>query len=113
MSAYFFFFHQNYLDEEKISEKEALSTPYRSNFHNILLLFPVGNITTGNWTCYVSGLYQLGITSLIAHFKIAGMQIALEAKINVIPKTRKKRVYQLCVVICQLFYVMHLTTMTS
>ena len=60
--------------------------------YNIFLCFfliLVGNVTTGNWTCHVQGLYQLGVTSLIAHFKIAGMQIALETKVNVIPKTGK------------------------
>ena len=49
----------------------------------------MGPVSTGNWTCYVSGLYQLGITSLIAHFRIAGMQIALETKVNVVPKAGK------------------------
>ena len=41
----------------------------------------------------MSGLYQLGVTSLIAHFKIAGMQIALETKVNVVPKTGNKLCY--------------------
>ncbi|XP_060558580.1 atrial natriuretic peptide receptor 1-like [Ruditapes philippinarum] len=46
----------------------------------------VGDINTGNWTSEVAGLYQLGVTSLIAHFKIAGMQIALETQTNVVPR---------------------------
>ncbi|XP_045157129.2 atrial natriuretic peptide receptor 1-like [Mercenaria mercenaria] len=46
----------------------------------------VGNVTTGNWTSEIAGLYKLGVTSLIAHFKIAGMQLALETKTNVVPR---------------------------
>ncbi|WAR24777.1 ANPRA-like protein [Mya arenaria] len=46
----------------------------------------VGPVDKGNWTSYISGLYQIGVTSLIAHFKFAGMQIALETKTNVLPR---------------------------
>ena len=47
----------------------------------------VGNALMGNWTGYVGGLYTLGQTSLIAHFKIAGMQLAMETNLNVLPRT--------------------------
>ncbi|KAL4236675.1 hypothetical protein ACF0H5_005059 [Mactra antiquata] len=46
----------------------------------------VGPVNTGNWTSEITGLYRLGTTSLIAHFKIAGMQVALETKLNVVPR---------------------------
>ncbi|XP_052777167.1 atrial natriuretic peptide receptor 2-like [Mya arenaria] len=46
----------------------------------------VGSVNTGNWTCHVAGLYQTGVTSLIAHFRIAGIQMALETKTKVTPR---------------------------
>ncbi|XP_052776488.1 atrial natriuretic peptide receptor 1-like [Mya arenaria] len=46
----------------------------------------VGPVDKGNWTSYVAGLYQVGVTSLIAHFKIAGMQLAMETKTNVLQR---------------------------
>ncbi|WAR24227.1 ANPRA-like protein [Mya arenaria] len=45
-----------------------------------------GLVNTGNWTCHVAGLYQTGVTSLIAHFRIAGIQMALETKTKVTPR---------------------------
>lgn len=55
----------------------------------------VGPVDTGNWTCYIAGLYQTGVTSLIAHFRIAGVQIALETKTNVVPRAGKLKLYEL------------------
>lgn len=46
----------------------------------------VGPVQTGNWTSYIPGFYESGLTSLIAHFKVADMHYALETEINVIPK---------------------------
>ncbi|KAK7489046.1 hypothetical protein BaRGS_00019707 [Batillaria attramentaria] len=47
----------------------------------------VGSVLAGNWTSVISGLYQVGLTSLIAHFKIAGMHLAVEKTTEVLPKT--------------------------
>ncbi|XP_063411533.1 atrial natriuretic peptide receptor 1-like [Mytilus trossulus] len=47
----------------------------------------VGNALVGNWTNYVPGLYVLGQTSIISHFKIAGASIALVYDLTVEPKT--------------------------
>lgn len=47
----------------------------------------VGPVQTGNWTSYVPGFYESGLTSLIAHFKVADMHYALETEINVVPKS--------------------------
>lgn len=49
----------------------------------------VGNALVGNWTNYVPGLYVLGQTSIISHFKIAGASIALVFDLTVEPKTGK------------------------
>ena len=45
-----------------------------------------GNVTTGNWTSFIKGLYTLGPNSIIAHFKVAGSHIALVANTNVLPR---------------------------
>lgn len=47
----------------------------------------VGPVQKGNWTSYVPGFYESGLTSVIAHFKVADMHYALEIEINVIPKS--------------------------
>ncbi|XP_033738737.1 atrial natriuretic peptide receptor 1-like [Pecten maximus] len=46
----------------------------------------VGSATQGNWTNYVGGLYVAGQTSIIAHFKVAGISIALIKIVKVLPK---------------------------
>ena len=45
----------------------------------------IGNAQTKNWTSYVGGLYSDGYVSIIAHFKIVGMHLALEKTIQVLP----------------------------
>ncbi|XP_076462753.1 LOW QUALITY PROTEIN: atrial natriuretic peptide receptor 1-like [Babylonia areolata] len=47
----------------------------------------VGPVDTVNWTSSIDGLYEVGLTSVIAHFKLAGMHIAIEKKVEVLPKT--------------------------
>ncbi|XP_062592724.1 atrial natriuretic peptide receptor 1-like [Saccostrea cucullata] len=47
----------------------------------------VGPVQQGNWTSYVPGFYESGLTSVIAHFKVADMHYALETVINVVPKS--------------------------
>ncbi|XP_070196504.1 atrial natriuretic peptide receptor 1-like [Littorina saxatilis] len=47
----------------------------------------VGPINSGNWTSVIPGLYEVGLTSVIAHFKIAGMHVAVEKSMEVLPKT--------------------------
>lgn len=47
----------------------------------------VGPVQQGNWTSYIGGLYAEGLTALIAHFKVAGLHLALEAETKVLPKT--------------------------
>ncbi|XP_052256340.1 atrial natriuretic peptide receptor 1-like [Dreissena polymorpha] len=46
----------------------------------------VGPITKSNWTCHIAGLYSTGVTSLIAHFRVAGLQIVLETEVTVSPR---------------------------
>ncbi|XP_060572247.1 atrial natriuretic peptide receptor 1-like [Ruditapes philippinarum] len=47
----------------------------------------VGPIDQGNWTSLIPGIATDGLTDLIAHFKIANMQLALQATIKVLPRT--------------------------
>ncbi|XP_045159453.1 atrial natriuretic peptide receptor 1-like [Mercenaria mercenaria] len=47
----------------------------------------VGPVDQGNWTSTIPGIAQDGLTDLIAHFKIANMQLALQATIRVLPRT--------------------------
>ncbi|KAJ8306224.1 hypothetical protein KUTeg_016769 [Tegillarca granosa] len=47
----------------------------------------VGPVTQENWTSHISGLYEEGLTSVIAHFKVADLHFALEMEITVLPKT--------------------------
>lgn len=47
----------------------------------------VGPVQQGNWTSYIGGLYAEGLTALIAHFKVAGLHLALEAETKVLSKT--------------------------
>lgn len=54
----------------------------------------VGPVQTGNWTSYVPGFYESGLTSLIAHFKVADMHYALETEINVVPKSGELERFQ-------------------
>ncbi|XP_069126891.1 atrial natriuretic peptide receptor 1-like [Argopecten irradians] len=46
----------------------------------------VGPATQANWTNYVGGLYAIGQTSIISHFKVAGISIALIKFVKVLPK---------------------------
>ncbi|OWF42108.1 Atrial natriuretic peptide receptor 1 [Mizuhopecten yessoensis] len=46
----------------------------------------VGSSAQENWTNYVGGLYVTGQTSIIAHFKVAGISIALIKMMKVLPK---------------------------
>ncbi|XP_055956234.1 atrial natriuretic peptide receptor 2 [Patella vulgata] len=52
--------------------------------HSSVMVGPVGQ---GNWTSTVAGLYAVGETSVIAHFKLARMHIAIEKRVNVLPRT--------------------------
>lgn len=54
--------------------------------HSVAL---VGPVQQQNWTNYVPGLTREGRTSVIAHFKVAGMSIAIVKNIIVLPKTGK------------------------
>ena len=54
----------------------------------------VGKATVGNWTNYIPGLYMTGQTSIIAHFRVAGTNIALFFSLYVNPKSGKN-VYNL------------------
>lgn len=79
------------------------SCPLSSTLQNNLCgpwISPQGNVYThstvlfghalqGNWTNNIGGLYIEGDTSLIAHFKVASMQIALVKNVEVLPKTGK------------------------
>lgn len=48
----------------------------------------VGNYDESvEWTSVVEGLFHIGQESLIAHFKLAGMHIALEKSLIVKPRT--------------------------
>uniref|UniRef100_A0A8W8NHD2 Guanylate cyclase n=1 Tax=Magallana gigas TaxID=29159 RepID=A0A8W8NHD2_MAGGI len=47
----------------------------------------VGPPTQGNWTSHVHGLFVPGENSVIAHFKIAGMHLALIKKVTVLSKS--------------------------
>ncbi|XP_041357474.1 atrial natriuretic peptide receptor 1-like [Gigantopelta aegis] len=47
----------------------------------------VGPVDHGNWTSGVGGLYEPGDVSMIAHFKLAKMHIAVEKQIKVLPRT--------------------------
>ncbi|XP_056020253.1 atrial natriuretic peptide receptor 2-like [Ostrea edulis] len=47
----------------------------------------VGSPSRGNWSSTVSGLFLAGEHSVIAHFKIAGMHLALVKKVKVHPKS--------------------------
>ncbi|XP_053402772.1 uncharacterized protein LOC123550506 [Mercenaria mercenaria] len=47
----------------------------------------VGPVDQGNWTSMMPGIVQYGSTDLIAHFKIANMQLALQATLTVLPRT--------------------------
>ncbi|KAK3089985.1 hypothetical protein FSP39_008227, partial [Pinctada imbricata] len=47
----------------------------------------VGPIQQGNWTSHIGGLYEIGLTSIIAHFKVADLHFALEAEVIVIAKS--------------------------
>lgn len=49
----------------------------------------VGPPTQGNWTSHVHGLFVTGENSVIAHFKIAGMHLALIKKVTVLSKSGK------------------------
>lgn len=49
----------------------------------------VGSPSRGNWSSTVSGLFLAGEHSVIAHFKIAGMHLALVKKVKVHPKSGK------------------------
>jgi hypothetical protein len=43
----------------------------------------------GNWTNVVPGLYVTGQTSIISHYKVAGISIALVYDVVVKPKAGK------------------------
>ncbi|KAL4235759.1 hypothetical protein ACF0H5_004151 [Mactra antiquata] len=47
----------------------------------------VGPVDKGNWTSVIPGVAVEGLTDLIAHFKIAGMQVALRAVTKILPRT--------------------------
>ncbi|XP_069127745.1 atrial natriuretic peptide receptor 2-like [Argopecten irradians] len=47
----------------------------------------VGSVSVQNWTSYIPGLYQTGINSIIAHFKVADLHVVLEAKTTVNAKS--------------------------
>lgn len=49
----------------------------------------VGPPTQGNWTSHVHGLFVSGENSVIAHYKIAGMHLALIKKVTVLSKSGK------------------------
>jgi hypothetical protein len=49
----------------------------------------VGNALVGNWTNVVPGLYVTGQTSIISHYKVAGISIALVYDVVVKPKAGK------------------------
>jgi len=66
---------------------------FEKKTHFLLLFISAGAVDTGNWTSYVKGLYQIGVTSVIAHFKIINMQVAMETKINVIPRAGSLIIY--------------------
>jgi len=46
----------------------------------------VGSASQTEWLTSVEGLYTEGPVSLIAHFKVVGMHIALEKTIQVTPR---------------------------
>ena len=50
----------------------------------------VGTSEVEEWSSTVEGLYQVGPTSVIAHFKLAGMHVALERSLVVNPRTGEK-----------------------
>lgn len=60
----------------------------------------VGNSLVSNWSSHVGGLYNEGQTSLIAHFKLAGMHVALEKTIKVLPRAGKT-----CRASCLVIYI--------
>ncbi|XP_074641459.1 atrial natriuretic peptide receptor 1-like [Tubulanus polymorphus] len=47
----------------------------------------IGNISDGVWTSTILGLHELGVTSIIAHFKVGYAHFALHKQILVKPKT--------------------------
>ncbi|XP_013398539.1 atrial natriuretic peptide receptor 1 [Lingula anatina] len=47
----------------------------------------VGNVTQGNWTSLIRGLFEVGQTELLAHFKLGNMHIALHKSVKVLPST--------------------------
>ncbi len=47
----------------------------------------VGAVDQGNWTSHIEGLYSDGDTSIIAHFKLAKMHVAVEKSLKVLPRT--------------------------
>ena len=47
----------------------------------------VGPINQGNWTSRIQGLGVADQTDIIAHYKIAGMSLALVAHVKVLPRT--------------------------
>lgn len=47
----------------------------------------IGSSAITEWTSHISGLYSVGETSVIAHFKVGEMHIALEKSVKVLPKT--------------------------
>ena len=47
----------------------------------------VGPVTRGVWNSTIAGLAEVGRTTLLAHFKLAGSQVALMRKITVLPRT--------------------------
>ncbi|CAD5113472.1 DgyrCDS2637 [Dimorphilus gyrociliatus] len=47
----------------------------------------IGSSSIREWTSQILGLYTVGETSLIAHFKVGELHIALEKSIEVLPKT--------------------------
>ncbi|XP_071147062.1 atrial natriuretic peptide receptor 1-like [Mytilus edulis] len=47
----------------------------------------VGPVQQGNWSSHIGGLYEEGLTALIAHFKVAGLHLALEIETRVLSKT--------------------------
>ncbi|XP_046566665.1 LOW QUALITY PROTEIN: atrial natriuretic peptide receptor 1-like [Haliotis rubra] len=52
--------------------------------HSVVM---VGPVDVGNWTSTIEGLYSQGDTSVIAHFKVAKMHVAVEKTLKVLPRT--------------------------
>lgn len=52
--------------------------------HSAVLIGPVNQI---NWTSLIPGIATDGLTEVIAHFKIANMQVALMYSMKVLPRT--------------------------